>query len=56
MPNNPAISIVDGNPLVCESTADRLESAGLTAEKFWRAHALVQARCLLICFSLGGGT
>jgi FixJ family two-component response regulator len=53
MPNNPAISIVDGDHSVYEDTTDRLDSAGFTAKKFWRPHALVQARCLLHCFSLG---
>jgi hypothetical protein len=55
MRNNPAISIVDGVPLVCEGMTDRLDSTGFTAEKLWCAHALVQATSLLLCFSLEGG-
>jgi hypothetical protein len=54
MPNNPAISIVDGDPSVCEGTTDRLNSTGFAAGKLRRTHELVQARCLLLCFSLGG--
>jgi len=53
MPNNHAISIVDGDHSVYEDATDRLDSAGFTAKKFWRPHAFVQARCLLLCFSLG---
>jgi FixJ family two-component response regulator len=53
MPSNHAISIVDGDHAVYEDATDRLESAGFTAKKFWRPHAFVQARCLLLCFSLG---
>jgi hypothetical protein len=55
MPNNSAISIIDDGSSVCEGTINRLASAGHTAEKLWRVHALVQVRCLFLCFSFGGG-
>ena len=53
MPNN--LSIIDDSSWVCASAVDRLASAGFPAEKFRHARAFMQARRLLLCFSLGDG-
>jgi hypothetical protein len=53
VPND--LSIVDEGSSGCEGVMDRLPSVDFIAEKFRRARALVQARCLLLCSSLGDG-